>query len=73
MVYLKYHYEFINGCLGYSLPWLGDFHGKFPMTAASLRVARGQRTDIKVVADGPSHAPTFKAMLSFQAWKLGTH
>lgn len=26
----------------------------------------GQRTDIKVVADGPSHAPTFKAMLSFQ-------
>lgn len=32
MVYLKYHYEFITGCLGYSLPWLGDFHGKFPMT-----------------------------------------
>ena len=37
-------------------------------------MARGQRTDINVVAEGPPHAPTFKAMLSFQAWNLrGAH
>jgi len=35
--------------------------------ATPLQTARRQPTDIRVVQDGPPHAPSFKAMLSFQA------